>query len=296
MDRTFSQMIARSISLQDRNTKVYVVVGPCRSGTTAFLRVFSEVGIQSWYQPIKAVIRGQMRNESFAFQIPALPSVMLKDTFGPFSVEESCFNPIEILLEAGATADNLHLLTVSRDPVATACSWIRINKQVGADASAAALAYLAMGYRNLLRLAAYATDHHVAHTPFAYELLRDHDPALIRTLLASRLGISQPVKGMNWRDLPPVESANHLIKYVEQGRRYNVPDLHSKLNRSAGLVYYSKSTDELAQYLDASHISALTDEGVFECHRAHQSMSSAAFGLSIRHTAIAKEYGLGVVE
>jgi hypothetical protein len=207
---------------------------------------------------------------------------MIKETFGPFLLEESCFNPVEILLDAGVAADNLHLLTISRDPIETASSWMRINKEIGAGADSSALKPLTIAYRNTVRLAAYAKDHNIAHTPFVYELLRDHDAAQIYTRLAAQLNISPSGKGEDWRALPPVEAPSELIKYVDQGRRYDAPDLHTKLNQSLGLTYYSKSVDELMQYLDASHLSFLTDEGAFDDYRAHQRMSAAAFGLPIR--------------
>jgi hypothetical protein len=166
--------------------------------------------------------------------------------------------------------------------MATASSWMRINKESGAGADSSALKPLTIAYRNTVRLAAYAKEHGIAHTPFVYELLRDHNAAQIYTRLAAQLNIAPSAKGGDWRGLPPVEAPSELIKYVEQGRRYNAPDLHTKLNQSFGLTYYSKSVDELMQYLDASHVSFLTDEGTFDDYRTHQRMSAAAFGLPVR--------------
>lgn len=286
---TFSQTIAEDISLECADTVVFLVVGPCRSGTTAFLRVFSEVGIQSWYQPIKAVIRGRMRGGRNLIQIPDLPRVMLKETFGPFAYEETCFNPIEILLEAGVVAGNIHLVTLTREPTVTASSWIRINRSVGESTDAAALSWLAKGYHNVLNLAEFAESLGINHTPLVYELLRDHDPEVVRSRLFARLRIAQPPGRMRWDALSPIESDGDQIKFCEQGRRYFVPELHTRLNESVGLTYFGKSAAEIAQYVDDGHIAILAAEGAFERYQMHKTLSMAAFNLPV-HADLVNTY------
>lgn len=285
MNKSFSRTVATKIFLQNENTKIFLLVGPCRSGTTAFQRVFGEVGIESWYQPIKTIIRGGNHEKDYSFEIPDIPKVMLKETLGPFPGEETCFNPIEILMEAGVAKENIHLLTITREPISTACSWLGIGDQ-RAERRVNSIGNLVRCYENIIRLIAYTEEHAISHTPYVYELLRDNDPEVVRRLLLDELGIAYTEDRVNWSELPSVEMPTRFNKFIGEDENYLDIGLHTKLNQSSGLTYYGKSINELTKYVDDSLLSLLINGGVFCFYHTHKEMCSARFGLPIKDADI----------
>jgi hypothetical protein len=285
MNKSFSKSVAKKIILQNENTQIFLLVGPCRSGTTAFQRVFGEVGIESWYQPIKTIIRGGNHEKDYSFEIPDIPKVMLKETLGPFPGAETCFNPIEILMEAGVAKENIHLLTITREPISTACSWLGIGDQ-RAERRVNSIGNLVRCYENIIRLIAYTEEHAISHTPYVYELLRDHDPEVVRRLLLDELGIAYTEDRVNWSELPPVEMPTRFNKFIGEDENYHDIGLHTKLNRSSGLTYYGKSINELTKYVDDSLLSLLINGGAFCFYHTHKEMCSERFGLPIKDADI----------
>lgn len=104
-----------------------LIVGPCRSGTTALLRSTAAVGHPSYFQPIKQLIRGGLAGESPEFTIaPGDSPIVLKETFGPFVAEEVVFDPVEMLLTRGYPPRRLNVIATFRHPVDTYLSWKRM--------------------------------------------------------------------------------------------------------------------------------------------------------------------------
>lgn len=294
ISKSFSQSIAKNISLQGQNTKIVLLVGTARSGTTAFLRVFSEEGIESWFQPIKHIIRGKdHNNKDYALQISDVPYIMIKETLGGMTEEEIWYNPIEILLEAGVAKTNIHLITVMREPIPVACSLIR-NRTIDLirsrtidrssfDAKAHLISFVeqyARGYEGITRLIAYANEYEIEHTPFVYELLRDQDPEVIRKRLLDRVGVTHTKAKMNWSNLPPIETSTKLSKFTSQWGTNDGSNLFITLNRSNGLTYFDEPADELTKYVTDSELSALRRSGAFDIHHTYREMCYAFWGLS----------------
>lgn len=103
--------------------RIILGVGPCRSGTTPMLRLFDAAGITSCFQPMKNILRHLMLGRTPAgWQIPA-GTLFVKETLGPYYEQEASFNPLKVLQLAGYPLDNVELLVLVRDPIATWCSW-----------------------------------------------------------------------------------------------------------------------------------------------------------------------------
>lgn len=294
--KIFSQSIAKNISLEGQNTKIILVVGTARSGTTAFLRVFSEEGIESWFQPIKHIIRGNKHNKYYAFQISNVPCIMIKETLGGMTEEEIWYNPIEILLEAGVAKTNIYLITVMREPIPAACSLIR-NRTIDLirnhtidrysfDAKAHLIRFVenyARGYESITRLIAYANKYEIEHTPFVYELLRDQDPEVIRKQLLNRAGIAYTKNKMNWSGLLPIEISTQFSKFTIQWDSNDGSNLFTNLNRSNGLTYYTEPEDELTKYVTEIELSAIRQSGAFKFYQIYRETCYAFWEVLTRH-------------
>lgn len=297
ISKAFSQSIAKNISLEGQNTKIVLLVGTARSGTTAFLRVFSEEGIESWFQPIKHIIRGKNHhNQDYALQISDVPYIMIKETVGGMTEEEIWYNPIEILLEAGVAKTNIYLITVMREPIPAACSLIR-NRTIDLirsrtidrssfDAKAHLIRFVeqyARGYESIARLIAYANQYEIEHTPFVHELLRDQDPEVIRKQLLNRVGIAYTKNKMNWSDLPPIETSTQFSKFTSQWDSNDGSNLFTNLNSSNGLTYYAEPEDELTKYVTESELSVIRRSGAFDFYQTYREMCYAFWEALNRH-------------
>lgn len=286
LDKSFSQSIAKQIALQGQNTKIVLVVGTARSGTTAFLRVFSEEGIESWFQPVKQIIRGRLQhNQAYSFQIADAPYIMIKETLGGMTDEEIWYNPLEILLEAGVAKGNIHLITVMREPMSVACSLVR-NRTIdlmqnptldlsSLDTQAYMVGFVAKyasGYESTLRLITYAREYEIAYTPFVHELLRDQDPEVIRKHLLDRVGIAYTKEKMNWRELPPIETSTKFSKFTSQWDSNDGSGLFTTLNRSTGLTYFAEPAAELTKYVTDRERFALRQSGAFDFYQTYSEL------------------------
>ena len=110
-------------SIAEQPETVVVMISPCRSGSTAMLRVFGYAGFSAYFQPIKSVLRWRHLGEHRQWDMPRTPKVFLKETFGPYHEFEVAFDPIAALLQAGLAPKSLHLLVLLRDPATIWASW-----------------------------------------------------------------------------------------------------------------------------------------------------------------------------
>ena len=103
--------------------RVVLMVSPCRSGSTAMLRVFGYSGYTAVFQPIKNALRWQNLETSAPWEMPAVRSVFIKETFGPYHQFEVLFDPVQVLLEAGVDPARLRLVVLLREPADVWASW-----------------------------------------------------------------------------------------------------------------------------------------------------------------------------
>ena len=71
-------------------------VSPCRSGTTVMLRVLGAMGVESYFQPLKNVLRWRLEGEIRPWRLAAGANrtVYLNETLGPYTFAEATFNPL----------------------------------------------------------------------------------------------------------------------------------------------------------------------------------------------------------
>src|SRR5438270_13871686 len=98
-----NQDVLRHIQVEDPShiPLIVLAIAPCRSGTTASLRVYAESGILAYSQPIKGILRhlakGKPAGRLCTWRIPAEDYLYIKETSGPFNEQESTLDPLRVI-------------------------------------------------------------------------------------------------------------------------------------------------------------------------------------------------------
>jgi hypothetical protein len=146
--------------------------GPARSGTTAMLLLLAghpQID-RVYFQPQKTILRkGKPEFELYGDD----SLICMKEVFG-FQAGED-YDPIDMLLRAGISPENITWISFLRDPLLSFASWRHVNPtspEVFSDTQA------------------YAIDqfHKYRHqgikvVPFAYDLLKDNEDKVVKALL-----------------------------------------------------------------------------------------------------------------
>ena len=256
--------------------RVILSVSPCRSGTTALLRVFAVVGVAAHYQQIKNVMRWRMQGQETTWQVPQGPgeTVLLKETIGPFTELESTFNPLEILLRAGFPPDRLQVLLLGRAPLSTWSSWEQW------DSPWTRAAFLVRAYHTTEQIRQQALRLALPTTTLVYEALRDNAPAIVVERLLARFGLAfVPAAVSGWQSLPPWSDPASRMIFPQEPAAFDVPGVHNRALQADGLEFFDRS-DRLHQ-LRAADIATIWDGGVPAIYDLWRTQCQADFDLSI---------------
>lgn len=109
----------------NKQDKVILIYSPCRSGSTPLLNALSMLDDQEgFYQPIKAALRRSIAKQEEPVIIDAqAPTIIIKETLGPYFREEVDYDPISVLIENGIPPSALHIIALFRQPEACLFSW-----------------------------------------------------------------------------------------------------------------------------------------------------------------------------
>src|SRR3989344_735260 len=89
--------------------RLIVIVGPCRTGTTALANVFSKAGLTVYMQPVKSAGRAkESKQEIIPWRMKEEYIAVVKETLGA-KIEAEFFDPVEILLNLGYPKEKLIL-------------------------------------------------------------------------------------------------------------------------------------------------------------------------------------------
>lgn len=270
---------------------IILAIAPCRSGTTAQLRVFAENGIPSLYQPIKATLRRQMDGEEGLFRIPDVGHVFIKETLGPYTEAESTIDPLAVLLEAGVPQEKIILITMMRDPIDAACSWIE-RFSFGAERSVL-MENLVKAYQTVDRISERAKSIGVETHAFVYESLRDNDPDDVTARLFRRLHLPFSSTSLeNWTALPAMGSEESGISFPDEPEKYNYVEghfLYDKVESSTSLAYHPKSGEELRRHIAKNDILGFKVRGIVEIYDKVRRLCSAELGIQILESVVFRE-------
>lgn len=274
MRKSIVKQLARKISVPRDCPDIIVAVGPCRSGTTAQLRVFAQASVDAYYQPIKAILRDLEHGKESSFTIPR-STLFIKETVGPYTQDESTLDPVQILLEAGVPKERLHVVAMMREPLATIASWMRVSAAVEeffTSAEAETLIKNAITtYATVNEIAERCQKQGIATTVFVQESLRDNSPEIVVKHLLERVGLpfsSRSVRG--WNGLAEMGAPRSRITFFprESAPYQDVGSalIHEKVTESDGLRFFPKSPGSVDRNLTAIQVEQLEKGGVFSLY------------------------------
>lgn len=157
-----------------------LMISPCRSGSTAMLRVFGHGGAAAYFQPIKNAYRWAQMGEYRPWTPPTDGKpLFVKETFGPYQRFETGFDPLQDLTSAGLELARLRLVVLLRDPGMVWASWRSVWPK------SARLDLLAQAYRACLTCVASARQLGVPVAQLGYEASANDPTAALGPLFAA---------------------------------------------------------------------------------------------------------------
>lgn len=209
---------------------VILCCGKCRVGSTPLANVFGHAGLPALYQPMKTLLRHKLVNE----QCPSWslstdqPVIFLKETFGPYVAAECAFSPLQVLLDAGFRRQDITLVVMERDPLATIESWWRCWQD--RITSKDLLKTFIRASFNVHRLAAMAADHSIQIEYYLHEESREPEAAISRLFDALKLGNLYDVSILRrWTAGDSLRGANTAVRFFSQPSAYLIEDIHLEL-------------------------------------------------------------------
>lgn len=269
------QEIAKSISGDIVNSpQIILSVSPCRSGTTIMLRVFGAVGIPSYYQPLKTILRWNAIGGDVSWQVPQSSSapIYIKETLGPNTRIETTFDPLSIFLKAGFQPEKIRLLVIGREPLHTWASWLTWWQE------GAIIDNFISTYMTTERIRQMALKHHIQVTTMVYELFRDYTPETVIRNLFQRLGIEyRPIAVKGWDTLPRFGATGSNIYIPEQHPIFFDPHMIKRAETSSELTYASRDCE--VSNLDNADLKQIEDNNLFGIYHAWMMTAKSCLSL-----------------
>lgn len=224
---------------------LYYGCGRARSGSTALTNVFGRAGIPSYYQPVKSVLRHVLNKlEAPAWDIGAGPKhVFAKETFGPYTLAECLFQPLDMLIAAGYPAHKIDLMAFDREPMSALASWLA--KWSGRLPAEQLAFHFVLAGLNVQRLMRSARSHGIRTTTYVYELSKD--PVFAVGRLFDRLAIPSLFSAAavtDWREGGDLASEQSSIIFPDEPGIYDVPGLHGS---DVAYRFHARAAAELPQ-------------------------------------------------
>lgn len=267
---------------------LYYGCGRARGGSTALTNVFGIAGIPSYYQPVKSVLRHLLTGNSPApWPIgPHRRHLFAKETFGPYTIAECLFQPLDLLIEAGYPADKIHLIAFDREPTSALASWLaRWSHRV---AEHRLVFHFVLAGLNAQRVAHRARRHGVDSTTYVYELSKD--PVFAVGKLFERLAIPSlfnEASVTDWDDRGDLASERSSIIFPNEPQVYDVPGLHGS---DVAYRFHGRSANAFPE----AYASVLSDLRVMDGYR--RSVQSCIADLGIDPVRALQIFGQGNVQ
>jgi len=254
-----ADQVARKIKLpsSEKLPKVFLLAGPCRTGTTVHLQVFSNSGIHAFNNPIKNTLQREMFGEDGYFEVPEEKAIFIKESIGALTKEESTYDPIQILLTAGYPANKIHVIANFREPLASFASWLK-NYGEKRD-SAILLQNFVKAYHKAFEIVGKIKRLKIDLTVLAYEAFRDNTPEKVIGQLFRRLEIDFTEKSIRGWDKPWAEGSR-----IHYGNRPEIlrSSKNDTVNQHNELKYLPTSTAILVEKINQAQASTITNEGI----------------------------------
>lgn len=255
---------------------LYFACGKARVGSTALSNLFGMIGMPSYYQPLKAILRDALVGQRLTpWIVPSAtdePRIFSKETIGPYVVAESLFNPLRMLIEAGYPQDRLHLIMLDREPASALASWL--EKLISRAPESTLLQHYVIAALSAVRVASYAKQQGVPVTHYVYEVSKEATSSV--RVLFDRLGLSDSFTETavtSWREPGQAQVNNARVIFPSESTIYKVPNLHTS---DSAYRYQRRSTTSLSK----TQLDILERCGVNDAYRASVTACVRDLGLS----------------
>jgi hypothetical protein len=285
------QDIVQRVALPAVVPEIFLLVGPCRSGTTAQAKVFRAAGILSHHQPLKSVLRCLLQGQEETYTIPQVPRLLVRETLGPYTLTEATFNPLALLLQAGVPSAKVRLILMVREPLSTLTSWKETfsSKRDGAIL----LRNCIEAYRSIQRIQEQALSAGLITLHLTYEALRDADVASLSETLFARLGLQLVYHMLDWNTLAPFASTDEHPSLPDEPACYMLPGIQALRQREAeasGLVYAAKSATAIDQAVTLQDVVRMSEAEVPAIYERFRTQTEHDCGVSLRESREISEY------
>ncbi len=261
-----SKEISSHIIFEDKNKIPNMICGiaPCRTGTTAQLKVFAGGEIDAYYQPIKSILRRIAFDSDYEdFIIPSKDIIFIKETIGPYSYAESKFNPIEVLENINYPKSKLKLIFEMRDPIDAYLSWI--NQFLSHEEYREQMLDLfILSYKTVNDMIDIAKKNSYISIPYIYESIKDNIPEDVISKLFKLLDIEFRESAIRGWDNKDIESKIHFAKEPEV---YEPLNLHDEMKKSEGLKYNAKPIEYIKSILRKDEIEKIQKSEIYSIYQ-----------------------------
>ncbi len=240
------------------------------------LRVMALMGADAYFQPLKNLLRWQLLGGAWDWQIPdqtARP-VYIKETLGPYTLAESAFNPLDLLLQAGVPAEKIHLWVYGRAPLACYASWVKWwGDRTTVD-------YFCQSYITTQQAYEQAARHNIKTTVLTYEQFAEHTPVQVMRSLAARFRFPFHADMLNgWSKLPEFGTAASHITLPEEPDIFITPHIHDQVEEATHFYHHPPTAETLNQ-ISADDHQQMSDLGVFAIYEKWHRQATVDLKLS----------------
>ncbi len=244
------------------SASIILSISPCRSGTTILLRVFAASGVQAHFQQVKNILRWLLQGESYSWSIPQHPieRIFLKETLGPFTLIESQFNPLQVLLEAGFPKEKLHIIIIGREPINTWASWYQFWR------GKTQVDYFIESYRTTEKIRQQVKQLGISYNYLIYDCFAYLHAEEIFQKIFKQLNISySPLSIHGWESLPAFAAPDSGIVLPKEPESFITPGIHEPVEQARAFVFRNRVID--ISQLHSTDIAAINASGIIEIYQ-----------------------------
>jgi hypothetical protein len=263
------QVVLEHVYVPKDPPELVLVVGSCRTGTTALSNALSHLGLVAYMQPIKSMRRAVEDNQpvmDFVIENNGRP-IISKETLGA-KTEAEFFDPVGELVRAGYLANKIHLVGILREPRATLASWVKMWDIAPMDG-------FVRSYRLMEQVMKAGEGRCASVTYYVQEAIAGNDPSMVLEKLVRSIGIAkrQMVStGLgDWTKRPRFDQNDNIIFFDKP------PDRFVKgVNESLGYKYRL-----MLVKLTSGQENRLRDEGIFRIYENFAKKCEQNLGIEI---------------
>ncbi len=268
-------------------------LGPCRSGTTAILRLIAESGVKSYSQPIKGILRhlakGTLDSRCDWF-VPNCSWICLKETSGPFNRAESTLDYLKVLSEVYSHSlpegfrergqrdssiawmrANLHVVVIGREVHDTWVSWREAHRRVMKHVEATERWYyetsddglfdnFVSAFQSVERMRQTALESSIPVTHYVSEL--NAQPVAASVALFRRIGLPFEPTSLGWTKQFSFDNSDDMILSHDHALQVQ-SGLFDRVKNSQGLTYFPGRGAELDR-AERTRIAAASVQSIYE--------------------------------